>query len=116
MACVAAYPHLKTGPGDAQIEMNRSSSSPGEFVGKSLLKKTVLAGGQQPLARPGRFLSTELPNSQVSAKLLQGQPHPPEEGSTRRGKSQTIVNPPGVSLQHQLPSRKSPVCSACRAV
>lgn len=102
MAHVVAHPHLKTEPGAAQIEMNRSFCSPGEFVGKSLLKKTVLAGGQQPLAWPGLFLSAELPNSQVSAKLLQGQPHPPEKGNTRRGKSQTIANPQGISFRIRL--------------
>ena len=105
MAHAVAYPHLKAGPGNAQVERNRSFPSPGEFVGKSLLKKTILAGGQQPLAGPGLFLSTELPNSQVSAKLLQGQPHSPEEGSTRRGKSQTIANPQGISFQLSISIR-----------
>lgn len=117
MARVVAHAHLKTGPGDAQIERDRPFPSPREFVGKSLLKKPILAGGQQPSARPGPSPSTEPPKSQVSAKLLQGQPPPPEEREYRQREEPDYCESTRhfISAFHQHPSPKSPVCSACRA-
>lgn len=113
MAHVVAHPHLKTEPGAAQIEMNRSFCSPGEFVGKSLLKKNNFGRRTAAISMARALPLCRAAKQPGLCKAFTG----PTPSSREREYTQREEPDYCESTRHFIshPSLKSPVCSACRA-